>query len=257
MPHKLHIPQLHSYRVTTANNPPPPNSTRLCTRRKTTHMNNSTPQCRHDNFTHHTPHKTLQTAHKLHQTPQPHTTREPNTIIQKTTHAPLKCATKPNCTRPASPHTKTDPTQGKHTRANRTSRKPAGPPRTSHPPQPLHPTPARPTRLRARGEQRPRPSGLARPAVPGRAPAGSQACPVLRPGSGPPRLLTQPQPPFASVAWRSAGAPVAAPKPEAADSLPRSAESSRARRGRGRIPTTLGDQRCLRRRCENQQSAAR
>lgn len=82
------------YRVTTAHNPPPPDSTRLCIRSKTTHMNNSTAQCRHDNFTHHTPHKTLQTtAHRLHQTPRPHTIREPNMTIRRTTHAPLKCST--------------------------------------------------------------------------------------------------------------------------------------------------------------------
>lgn len=33
-------------------------------------------------------------------------------------------------------------------------------------------------------------------------------------GSGPPRSFTQPRPPSPSVTWRSAGAPVAAPKPE-------------------------------------------
>lgn len=41
--------------LTTAHNPPPPNSTRLCTRRKTTHnMKDSPPRGRHDNFTHRT-----------------------------------------------------------------------------------------------------------------------------------------------------------------------------------------------------------
>lgn len=177
------------YRVTTAHNPPPPDSTRLCIRSKTTHMNNSTAQCRHDNFTHHTPHKTLQTtAHRLHQTPRPHTTREPNMTIRRTTHAPLKCSTHPRVTtHPNRPYSRQTHTRELHV------------PKASWPTTHVTPTTTSSTHTRTA-----RPSPCLRRAAP----------PTLRPGptrcTGPgSRWLAGPSSPRAGL-WASAAPHTAA-----------------------------------------------
>lgn len=157
-----------------------------------------------------TPRKTLQTTpHKLRpQTPAPGRRQPP-------THRPH------DQTQLYTPRVTTQPSRAHSRRAH--TGDPSGPKATS-PTRHVTPTTTTPPHTRAarRSPRRrePRPSPLAtqarpgRPSVPGRASAGSQARPVLRPGSGPPRSLTQQRTPSPSAARRSAGAPAAARKPQ-------------------------------------------
>lgn len=204
--------------LTTAHNPPPPHSTRLGTRRKTTHnVKDSPAQGRHDNFTHRTDATPNITNNTKTQTPNASTSHNHRTKHNHPGDDHPPTPQPHNHTQLYTPRDTTHPNRAHSTQAHTSEQQdPKATSSTTH----VTPTPTSRShtrsaaRLGARREQRPGPLGPVQPSVTGQSPAGSQAFPDLGTGSGPPRFITPARPPSPSVTWRSAGAPVAAPKPE-------------------------------------------